>query len=328
MRQLLLLLCRYPFDEKNRETLSALIREVQDWHKMIKLINAHGIIALAAYNIKEAELSELVPEYAMRLLEDGRRQSMIRNAWLTERWKETDKILSEAGIKYVLLKGMALEYTVYGGQGLRQMNDNDIFVNPDDSMNAWQLLQKNGFTPAPLKSRLFGKIMFDIGHHLPALYKNGYAIEIHDKLSDNKSRSESGYPELSGNVAEVMVDNRKALILKNDIHLKYLISHFERHAQEGECQLRLFADIVLLGKDTSVDFPDRFIPDPLQKDKAVFRKSSYLAAIRNIPPKYRLRFILGDLFPSMQWMKEHYRCGIIKAFFLYPLRIGKLRWLI
>jgi hypothetical protein len=125
-----------------------------------------------------------------------------------------------------------------------------------------------------------------------------------------------------------MVDDRKALILKNDIHLKYLISHFNRHAQEGECQLRLFADIVLLGNDSSVDFPDKFIPDPLQKDKAVFRKSSYKAAIRNIPPKYRLRFILGDLFPSLQWMKEHYRCSIIKVMFLYPLRIGKLRWLI
>jgi hypothetical protein len=73
MRQLLLLLCRYPFDEKNRETLSALISEVQDWHKMIKLINAHGIIALAAYNIKEAGLGELVPEDVMRLLEDGKR---------------------------------------------------------------------------------------------------------------------------------------------------------------------------------------------------------------------------------------------------------------
>ena len=328
MRQLLLLLCRYPFDEKNRETLSALVRDVQDWHRMIKLINDHGIIALAAYNIKEAGLGEMVPEYAKRLLEDGKRQSMIRNAWLTERWKEIDKILSEAGIKHVLLKGMALEYTVYGGQGLRQMNDNDIFINPEDSINGWQLLQKNGFSMAPLKSRLFRKIMFDLGHHLPTLYKNGYAVEIHDKLAGTRDGIEPGYHELSDNVLEVMVDDRKALILNNDIHMNYLISHFERHAREGECQLRLFADIVLLGNDSSVDFPDRFITDPLQKDKAVFRRSSYKATVRNIPAEYRLRFLLGDLFPSLQWMKQHYRCSIIKVLFLYPLRIGKLRWLI
>jgi hypothetical protein len=33
-----------------------LLGEVSDWHTLVKLINAHGIIALAAYNIKEAGL--------------------------------------------------------------------------------------------------------------------------------------------------------------------------------------------------------------------------------------------------------------------------------
>ena len=58
MKDLLLLLCRYPFDAANRDILSEMIGKVQDWHKMSELINTHGIIALAAYNIKEAGLEK------------------------------------------------------------------------------------------------------------------------------------------------------------------------------------------------------------------------------------------------------------------------------
>src|SRR5450759_4275486 len=98
MRELLLLLCQYPFDEKNREPLSKLIREVRDWPEMVKLINAHGIIALAAYNIKEAGLQNEIPTESMTIIENGYRQSIVRNSWLTNRWKEVNSILGEAGI--------------------------------------------------------------------------------------------------------------------------------------------------------------------------------------------------------------------------------------
>ena len=96
MKDLLLLLCRYPFDAANRDILSEMIGKVQDWHKMSELINTHGIIALAAYNIKEAGLEKEVPGEAMAILENGYMQSVVRNTWLTERWKEVNAILSNA----------------------------------------------------------------------------------------------------------------------------------------------------------------------------------------------------------------------------------------
>src|SRR5450759_870961 len=151
MRELLILLCRYPFDETNRETLSKLIKEVTEWDKMVKLINAHGIIALAAYNIKESGLQKEVPEEIMAILENGYRRNLVRNAWLTERWKEVNSILCNAGIQHILLKGMALEHTLYDSKGLRQMSDNDILIIHDDSFKAWHLLQKEGFKSETFK---------------------------------------------------------------------------------------------------------------------------------------------------------------------------------
>ena len=328
MKELLLLLCRYPFDDKDRGTLSKLIMEVKDWHKMVDLINAHGIIALAAYNIREAGLEKTIPEDAMALLDNGRMQSMVRNAWLTERWKEVNTILTNAGIKHILLKGMALEHTLYGAKGLRQMNDNDILVKREDSLKARYLLQQEGFTHELIKSPLHKKIVLDIGKHLPCLYKNGYAIEIHHKLYSTKLTDKKRFNSPIDDAVEICIGNTKAWVLPKEIQLMHLIDHFERHAMEGICQLRLYADILLIDKTSLISIPDSFISNPQQENKPEYYKAACKTAIGSIPAKYRLRYILGDIFPSIKWMKKRYKCNNVKALIHYPIRTGKLLWLI
>ena len=161
--KLLLALCRLDFTGEEKRELRSLAEQVNDWDKFVKISNEHGIIALSAFNLKETHLDNLVPEKQMRMLNDGLMQSMIRNTWLLERWKEVNRILTEAGIKHVLLKGTALEHTVYGSGGLRQMTDNDILVKRDDGLRAWNLLQNFGFEPVNIKSFLHKKVINDIG---------------------------------------------------------------------------------------------------------------------------------------------------------------------
>lgn len=328
MRELLILLCRYPFDETKRETLSKLIKEVKEWDKMVKLINAHGIIALAAYNIKESGLEKEVPGNIMAIFENGYRKNLVRNAWLTERWKEVNSILCNAGIQHILLKGMALEHTLYDSKGLRQMSDNDILIIHDDSFKAWYLLQKKGFKSETFKSPLFRKIMFDFGRHMPALYKDGYVIEIHNKLFDRRISDAYSSDYAFSNAVEISLSNTKAFILPYELQQRYLLEHFEHHTLTGECQLRLYTDIVLSDNTISLKFPDNFISDPIQIYKPKYRKALYRSNIHSIPRKHRLRFIIGDTFPSLEWMKERYGCNGVRALLRYPFRIGKLRWLI
>jgi len=333
MKDLLFLLCNYPFDEKNREPLSKLTGEVKDWHKMVELINAHGIIALAAYNIKECGLEKKIPQDAMAALENGYMQSVVRNSWLTERWKEVNIILSNAGIKHVLLKGMALEHTLYGSKGLRQMNDNDILLKRDDAIKAWHLLQQHGFSHELIKSSLYKVIIADIGKHLPSLYKNGYAVELHHKLFDNRTTGEKEYVNPVDSAVEIVIGDTKAWILSKEIQMMYLIDHFNKHAMKGEVQLRQYADIILLDKTSKVIMPDTFIANPQQQNdpryrKAAYRKAVYRKTVASVPGKHRLRYIAGDIFPSVKWMKERYGCSGMKSLFYYPHRLGKLLWLV
>ena len=326
MKDLLLLLCHYPYNPADRERLRNLLSTVDDWDKTVNLINEHGIIALADFNIREACLTEMVPEHAMAILEDGRMQSVARNAWLAERWKEVNKILSEAEIKHLLLKGMALEYTAYGGQGLRQMTDNDILIKREDALKAWYLLQEYGFIPEMVKSPLHNKIIMCLGKHLPSLNKDGYMVEIHHRLFNDPGKNEI-LNDAINNAKEINISGTKAFILQDDIHLLFLREHFNRHILTGESQLRLYADMEILSKGNAPGLPDIFIFNPKQFTAIKYRRNAYLLNYNSIPHKHRLRYLAGDIFPSLKWMKNRYNCGTFSALLLYPGRIFKLFWL-
>jgi hypothetical protein len=120
----------------------------------------------------------------------------------------------------------------------------------------------------------------------------------------------------------------KANTLSGEMQLAYLIKHFEHHAATGDCQLRLYADIILTNKESKLTFPERFLPDPIQSNRKEFRRTAYKTRILSINPKHRMRFLIGDTFPSLKWMKERYKCSWFKALLIYPLRTGKLWWLL
>jgi len=325
--KLLLALCRLEFTEEEKREFKSLAEKVSDWDKFVKISNEHGIIALSAFNLKETHLDHLVPEEQMRMLNDGLMQSMIRNAWLSERWKEVNQILTEAGIKHILLKGMALEHTVYGSKGLRQMTDNDILLKKKDAVNAWYLLQKNGFVPDNFKSALHRKIITDIGKHLPTLVKDGYAVEIHTKLFNEPAKN-SNLHEYIDKASEIGIDGTMGFILNDDMHLEYLSEHNQDHIYGTGPELRLFLDISLLKRDNYISIKEDILSDPEKFKVTDYRKITYKKQFFELPYRSRLRFLAGDIFPSLRWMKQRHGCGWPKVLAYYPRRMGKLMWLI
>jgi hypothetical protein len=254
-------------------------------------------------------------------------QNMIRNTWLIQRWKEVNKILSEAGIKHVLLKGMALEHTLYGAKGLRQMTDNDILVKKVDLIKAWLLLQENDFEPDMIKSPLYKKIITEIANHIPALRKDGYSLEIHHRLFYEKDRNES-LDEAVDNAIEIEIEGTRAFVLQDNIHIDFLKKHLQHHLISGNAGLKLYNDIELIRPGSAPSFPAGFLLNPNQSENQKQRKKAYCMHYYSLPPRIRLRFLVGDIFPSLKWMKKRHRCGWLKAILYYPQRLGKVVWLL
>lgn len=318
MKELLKYLCRFPYDESYREQMKILLAEVEDWEKVVKLINDHGIIALAAYNIISSGLRELVPANYMAVLENGLRMNIARNAWLTERWKEVNRILSEAGIRHVLLKGMNLEYGIYGGMGLRQMNDNDILIKKNEALRAWELLKSHGFKSEVLKSPLHKKIHPYLRMHLPALTKDNYTVEIHNRIFINANVTDA----IIDSAIMIIIDGVPAYIPESKLHTQFLLLHQEKHMRNGEYPIRLYADLEIIEPGSAPEITDEFVFNPVQHRSISFK--DFMSTLKILPVRLWPYYITGELFPSPKWMKQKYNCSSIKLFVLYPARIFKI----
>ncbi len=263
----------------------------------------------------------------MKILDNARMKTLVRNTWLTKQWKEVNRILSEAGIKHILLKGMALEHTVYGSKGLRQMSDNDILIKKEEALRAWTILQSHGFIPEIIKSPLHRKIISETGKHLPALRKEGYSVEIHIRLFHDPVK-DSLLDEAINKAVKIEIDGSGAFMLENEIHMEYLKYHNRYHLSAGGSQLRLLLDMDLLCPGSINPLPEAFFPNPRRKHTVRQNKNSYTSHYFSLPPDIRLRYLIGDIFPSLRWMKQMHECGTMKAIFFYPRRLGKVVWLL
>jgi hypothetical protein len=187
--KLLLRLCRLEFSAAQKEEIATLVKQVSDWDQFVRLANEHGIIALCWNNIVALRTDDNLPASCLEQLHKGYLASVARNTRIFSLLGEVAGIAKDEGIDLIILKGLALEKTIYGNRGLRQMNDLDILVKSEHAIKLRKALLKNGFESIPMISSLHEKILPSYGKHLPELYKDGLSVEIHFKLFDQKGNS-------------------------------------------------------------------------------------------------------------------------------------------
>jgi hypothetical protein len=376
---LLLGLCRMSFDVEITVMLQALTETITDWNYFYSLAKAHGVSALVYHNLEKLNFLQFIPKEVTDSLRTSLMASLSRNIRNTEAMIEVLKLLNPENIKTVLLKGLALELSVYGNAGLRQMTDVDVLVTRKNCMKAREILMNHGFISLPVKSVFHKPIMADIGKHLPSLIKDGFSFELHHELFGTGKNIltemlyESSY--------ETEIKAEKTFIPKAQIFFLYLIKHLYLHEMNNESQLRLYADLVILIEkyrdeiinydllvyakqaDMSeilawrleplrdlwgISFPEwlnDFINkwySPASINKFVFFLKSprdnpagnkallYRYVFDEVPGIHRkILFLLGDLFPTIEFMKNRYNCkSVLKALLYYPLRWGKVWYLI
>jgi len=376
---LLLGLCRLSFDAELTVMLKALTEQTKDWNYFSSLANIHGVSALVYSNLERLDFLSLIPLETVNQLRSSLMISLTRNARNIESMALVMMLLNRKGIKTLLLKGLALELSVYGNSGLRQMTDVDLLVSREDCMKARRILIENGFSSMPVKSLFHKAILADIGKHLPTLIKNGFRVEIHHELfGAGKNVLTKMLYESS---RETDIKGEKVFIPQPQIFFLYLIKHLYLHEMNNESQLRLYADLVVLiekyreeilnynllvyAKQAGMEeilawrieplrdllgipFPgwlNEFINkwyNPASINKFVFFLKSpkdnpvenkallYRHRLHEIPGLHRkFLFLLGDLFPYIEFMKKRYGCNSRwRAILYYPHRLGKIWYII
>ena len=372
-------LCRLNFSNAQTLKIKELVTSVTDWNYFASLANEHGVVALSFHNLEKLGFLSAIPEKTAATLNNGLMLSLSRNSFHVTVIPEILGILNKENIKTVLLKGMALELSVYGNSGLRQMTDIDILIDRSHYKRAQKILIENGYVSLPVKSLFHLPIIAYTGKHLPSLLKNGASIDIHLELfgGGNSILTKRFYD----NSSEIRVNEQYAYIPPPQLFFLYLVRHLYNHEINNESQLRLYTDLVVLiekyrdeiiNRDLltsaveaglseilacrlgilrdfwGISFPgwvDDFINKWYSQDsvkkficflKSPKSKSSsasasiYRKTIHDIPGLHRkILFILGDIFPTLSFMKNRYGCtSKLKALLYYPHRLGKILWLI
>ena len=341
--------------------------------------NVHGVAALVYHNLEKLDLLHYTTAEASDTLKKALMMSLSRNTRNTEAMAYVLRLLNRENIKTVLLKGLALELSVYGNAGLRQMTDVDVLVTRDNCLKARKILMNKGFTSLPVKSVFHKAIIADAGKHLPSLIKNGFSVEFHHQLFGAEKDNLTG--KLYETSSEKEIKGEKTFIPEARIFFLYLVRHLCMHEMNNESQLRLYTDLVVLIENFrdeiinvdlieyakkagmsqmlawkleplrdlwGISFPEwinEFInkwynPDSINKinyflkstkdnppsDKAKY----YRYHLSEIPGMHRkILFLLGDLFPTIRFMKKRYNLSKSwQAIFYYPLRFGKLWYLV
>jgi hypothetical protein len=376
---LLLELCRLEFSEEQLHRIRSIIPTITDWNYFRNLANEHGVSALVWNNLEKYQLHSGLPEEIVSFLRCALMRSLSRNTFNTESMGEVLRLLNKENIKTVILKGLALENSVYGNKGLRQMSDVDILINREECIKARKILISNGYDSLPVKSFFHKQIMSYYGKHLPSLIKKGTSVEIHHELfGERKSILTKILYDTS---YEAELKGEKAWFPQPQIFFLYLVRHLFVHEMNNESQLRLYTDLVVLiekynneildynllkcaseagmsdmlawhlealrdlwginfpewlndfiDKSHNQDFINKFfffLRSPKGNppgDKARF----YRYVIKDIPGFHRkILFVLGDLFPSVSFMKNRYKCkSTWRVLFYYPHRLGKVLWLL
>lgn len=238
---LILELCRLSFTNEQAVRLDQLIRSVADWDYFTFLANEHGIAALTCHNLEKSGLLKLLPGKAAAFLKNALMLSLSRNAFHLETISEVLRILNNENIKVVLIKGMALELSIYGNSGLRQMSDVDILLSRNDCLHARNILISHGYSPLPVKSVLHKLIILDVGKHLPSFLKNGASVEIHHELFGGNKNMLTKL--LIHSSKAVQVKDERTYIPEPQLFFLYLVKHLSLHEMNNESQLRLYADL-------------------------------------------------------------------------------------
>lgn len=376
--KLILQLCRLEFTPEQLGKIKLMISVITEWNYFRNLASEHGVAALVWHNLERYQLNSGIPGNVIDSLRIASLWSLSRNTFNTQSMGEVLRLLNTADIKTVILKGLALENSVYGNSGLRQMSDVDILINRENCIKARDILMRNGYVSLPVKSVFHEMIMTHWGKHLPSLIKNGTSVEIHHSLFGGKNDMLTAMLYNTG--YEVEIKGERAWFPQPQIFFLYLVKHLYKHEMNNESQLRLYTDLVVMiekYKDEilndkllkyadeagiseilawhleplrdlwSVTFPEKinnFIDQWHNEDyiKKFFfflgspkcnppgdKPEFYRHVISEVPGFHRkVLYILGDIFPSLQFMKNRYKCrSSWRALFYYPHRLGKVFWL-
>lgn len=157
--------------------------ELPEWEILLHMVRQHRLGPLLHWRLTRERSDLPVPEAVKTELAASFKRAALRALVMQRELLLTHRILKNAGIPHIALKGAFLAFNAYPNPALRPLRDLDILVPKESVLRAYQVLQSSGL------SRLAEyqgdpSAVAELNKHLPPLASPSgqTSIELHLRL--------------------------------------------------------------------------------------------------------------------------------------------------
>ena len=219
-----------------------------DWNIVVRGLDRHGLTRVIREMIAMPGVVPPGEVAALRELQHGK--SELALIQLMEVVRICD-LLDQAGVRFLLVKGIALSIQLYGQPGVRNGRDLDLLVEPGALARVDSVLESLGYRrPAEdrAKDQLAGRIPKEIGY-IDA--SRGMLVEVHTRLTDNSDLYAPDFEALWETRETLTIGGRSFPTLGRKQLPIYLCAHGAKH---GWSRLMWLLDIAALtGSPAEID---------------------------------------------------------------------------
>jgi hypothetical protein len=240
----------------------------RDWLALYQLATAHLVAPVLYATLAMRDRLSQVPPDVRTALEGLYQLNDQRNRRLRAVLRDTVRLLNQAGIEPILLKGaIALLPEQYPLAFARVLGDLDLAVDADQVASAVAALQGAGYFPTPnIDRRLWSA--YEHHHWFPLFHPSGdgYVELHHDLFSDRRLKSALSLPLVQARAQardwdglQIRIPALEHRLLHNALHEQVVDQAFESD-RRSQRQLLEFAQLRAWSGAESIDWPGLLRP--------------------------------------------------------------------
>jgi hypothetical protein len=250
--QLCLLLARGHLTSEERTRAEALLATPLRWPLILERAYSHQVYPLLYRNLLNLGFPG-VPESVQADVKGLFLANAFRNHLLADELARLLKLLGEAGIQVVPLKGVALAQALYGDAAARVCADIDILIPSAKVAPAIDLALASGYSPES-SDPYFSKLVLRHGRHYDVVRESqgiSFLLEVHWILVQHSSKNNEAVDDLWADVRPQSFLGVPAFSLSPEWELLYLAIHAADHEWRS---LKWLADIHEIASSGPVDW--------------------------------------------------------------------------
>jgi len=231
--QLCLLLARQPSPHVRQQALELLASPLH-WPLVLAHTRRYGITPLLYHGIESLGFYN-VPDPIRTELANFFKVNAIRNEILAEEMAGILRLLGDAGVPAMPLKGVALAESLYEDPALRVLEDIDVLVPAERITEAFHLIVSSGYKPEFTQAFLldllvrYGKDCLLIRESPMCMYP----LELHCGLVWGGRLERDLLEKIWSDASRETVYGVSAFALSPDWEFLYLATHAARHGQNS-----------------------------------------------------------------------------------------------